>query len=160
MRFAVLSALSILVIVTQSVPAQSVSQPGVLAQSVLPSLDARPLISDIPSQNSMARAEHHEKVMHRLWLCSMGAVLASTSFDAATSWGKREGNGLLASSNGEFGMRGVSIKTGMAAAVIIPQLLLRKHKDLRGKFMLGNFAEAGIFTGVSIHNLHVTAQSN
>ncbi len=142
---------------SQFVAAQVQTQPGDLASAVLPSVDARPLISVLPAQPAIASVKDRDTRMKRLWIGSMAAMLGATSMDAATSWGKREGNGLLASSDGNFGMRGASIKFGMAAAVIIPQVLLRKHVSLRSKFMLGNFIEAGIFTGVSIHNLGVPA---
>ena len=104
--------------------------------------------------------DRHDLAMRRLWIASIVAMVAASSTDAATSWGKREGNGFLASSNGNFGMRGVSLKAAMAGAVIVPQLLFRNHKNLRGKFIAGNFIEAGIFTGVSVHNLRVTAASH
>ena len=75
--------------------------------------------------------------------------------DAATSWGRHEGNGLLAQSDGSFGPRGVGIKVGVAAASLVPQIVFRKHKELRIPFTVGNFAEAGIFAGTAIHNLNV-----
>ena len=90
----------------------------------------------------------------------MFAMAGASGLDAATSWGKLEGNGFLASSNGNFGARGLSIKAAMAAAVILPQVLLRKHKELRVKFALANLVETGIFTGVSIHNLVVSAPAH
>jgi hypothetical protein len=45
------------------------------------------------------------------------------------------------------------------AAVIVPQLLFRHHRNLRGKFTLCNFVEAGVFTGVSLHNLTIASPS-
>ena len=45
----------------------------------------------------------------------------------------------------------------MAAAVILPQILLTKHKELRTRFAVANIVEAGIFTGISMHNLSVNA---
>ena len=72
--------------------------------------------------------------------------------------GKYEGNPLLASSDGKFGERGIAIKAGIAAAVLVPQVLLvRKHKDLRSKFAIANFVEAGVFSGVAVHNLGIAA---
>ena len=93
--------------------------------------------------------------MDRIWVGSMVTMLAATSFDAGSSWGKREGNPLLASSNGTFGAKGLSIKMSLAAAVIVPEVLLRHHKDMKSKFAIANFAEAGLFTGVAIHNLGI-----
>lgn len=110
-----------------------------------------------PSTRFDITETRHERTMNRIWVASLAAVAASSSMDAATSWGKREGNGLLASSNGTFGARGLSIKAGMLAVVVVPQVMFRHHKELKSKFAIGNFAEAGIFTGVAIHNLGVTA---
>ena len=84
-------------------------------------------------------------------------MAAGTGADAATSWHKRESNGLLASSDGTFGAKGLAIKAGLAAGLLVPQILFRKHTDLRTAFTVGNFAQAGIFTGVAIHNAGIAA---
>lgn len=97
----------------------------------------------------------HDRTMQRVWIASMLAMAGATAFDAASSWGKSEGNGFLASADGSFGARGLSIKAAIAAAVIVPQLLLRRHKELNRRFLTGNFVQAGIFTAVSIHNLGI-----
>lgn len=91
----------------------------------------------------------------RTWMISVAAMIAGTSMDAASSWGKREGNSLLASSNGNFGARGLSLKAGMAAAILTPQILFRNRRELRGKFALANFVEAGMYGGIAVHNLRV-----
>jgi len=107
-------------------------------------------------QTTIANVEDpHDRLMERLWIASIAADLAATSLDAATSWGKREGNSLLASSDGTFGGKGVAIKAGFAAAVLIPQICFRKHKDMRGIFVMGNFGQAGIFAGTAVHNLQI-----
>jgi hypothetical protein len=82
-------------------------------------------------------------------------MLAGTGMDAATSMGGYERNSLLASSNGKFGVRGISIKAGTAGGVIITEVLMRKHKDLRTMFDIGNFAGAALFTGTAVHNLGI-----
>jgi hypothetical protein len=138
---------------------EGLAQPGQPASAILPDLSVQPSVTNFLSNKPTfdTPETHHERVMNRLWIASLCAVASSTSMDAATSWGKREGNGLLASSDGTFGAKGVSIKAGMLAAVVIPQLMFRHHEGLKGKFAIGNFIEAGIFTGVSVHNLGVTA---
>ena len=70
-------------------------------------------------------------------------MAAGTGADAATSWHKSESNGLLASSDGTFGAKGLGIKAGLAGGLLLPQILFRKHKDLRTAFTVGNFAQAG-----------------
>ncbi len=97
----------------------------------------------------------HDTFINRLWIASLFAAGAGTSLDAASSWGKREGNPLLASSNGAFGAKGLGIKMSVAAAVLIPQICLRKHKEMKGIFATGNFAEAAIFSGAAVHNLQI-----
>lgn len=104
--------------------------------------------------------EKHDRVVNRIWIGSIAALIGSTSMDAATSWGKNEGNALLASSDGKFGAKGLSIKVGTAGLVLLPQIMLRKHKQLISKLAVGNFAEAGIFTAVSVHNLTIAAPKN
>jgi hypothetical protein len=109
----------------------------------------------MPKTTIATPEDTRDRVMNRLWMTSIAALLTATSLDAVTSWGKREGNSLLASSDGRFGAKGLSIKAGSAAAVLIPQVLWRKHKDLKPAFAAGNIAEASIFAGVSVHNLQV-----
>jgi hypothetical protein len=118
-----------------------------------PAAAARPIIAQV-------RDEKHDRHMNALWTASIAAMLAGTSADAVSSWHKREGNSLLASSNGMFGARGVGIKAGIAAGVLLPQIVLRKHKDLRIAFVVGNLAEAGVFTGAAIHNFRLGASQH
>jgi len=142
--------------------AQTLTQPA-LAATTQPALpDIRPFVATpvAPSASyplaSIATAEsHHDRTMNHVWIASIAAMFAGTSMDAATSWGRHEGNGLLAQNNGSFGSKGVGIKAGVAVATFVPQIILRKHKELRTPFIIGNFAEAGVFTGTAMHNLTV-----
>jgi hypothetical protein len=97
----------------------------------------------------------HERNMRRLWIASIAAMTVGTAADAITSWHKRESNSLLASSDGTFGAKGVTIKAGIASAVLVPQILFRKHRDWYLPFTAGNFVEAGIFAGAAVHNVNV-----
>jgi hypothetical protein len=107
---------------------------------------------------SIANVEDkHEQRLKYLWIASIFAMAAGTGADAATSWHKRESNGLLASSDGNFGAKGLGIKAGLAGGLLLPQILFRKHTDLRTAFTIGNFAQAGIFTGMAVHNLSIAA---
>jgi hypothetical protein len=107
---------------------------------------------------SIANVEdRHEQRLKYLWIASIFAMAAGTGADAATSWHKRESNGLLASSDGTFGAKGLGIKAGLAGGLLLPQILFRKHKDLRTAFTVGNFAQAGMFTGIAIHNAGIAA---
>ena len=141
--------------------ALTVSQPGQLASTastaaLLANETAAMSYPNVMPKTDIAVVEdRHDKLMNRLWIASIFASVAGTSFDAASSWGGRESNSLLASSDGSFGAKGLGIKAGVAAAVIIPQICLRKRKDLRAIFTAGNFGQATIFTGAGIHNLRV-----
>jgi hypothetical protein len=107
---------------------------------------------------SIANVEdRHEQRLKYLWIASIFAMAAGTGADAATSWHKRESNGLLASSDGNFGAKGLSIKAGLAGGLLLPQILFRRHTDLRTAFTVGNFAQAGVFTGIAIHNAGIAA---
>ncbi len=141
--------------------AQSVTKPGQLAAESAAVFS--PGVSPVEGSSSaryrsqISRFEdRHDRIMNRVWVASMLSMVAATGFDAGTSWGKREGNSLLASSNGTFGAKGLSIKAGVAAGVIVPELLFRHHKDLKSKFAIGNFAEAAVFSGVAIHNIGIS----
>jgi hypothetical protein len=97
----------------------------------------------------------HERHMRRLWIASIAAMTAGTAADAMSSWHKRESNGLLASSDGTFGAKGLTIKAGIASAVLVPQIVFRRHRDWYLPFAASNFIEAGIFAGTTAHNLTV-----
>jgi hypothetical protein len=143
--------------------AQTVRQPGQLGVSfqVGPGGGVEQYSASALPKTSVASVEDpHDRFVNRLWIASMIAAVAGTSFDAGSSRGQVEANGLLASSDGRFGAKGLGIKAGFAAATIIPQICLRKHKALKGPFAFGNFAEAAIFTGVSVHNLQVRNATN
>lgn len=133
---------------------------GIASEVSIPPAELAPISrsSAIATGTYLTEAEErHDRIVNRIWITSMLAMVAGSGLDAGTSWGKQEANGLLASSDGTFGARGVSIKAGVAAAIIIPQILLRKHKDLRARFAVGNFAGAAVFSGVAIHNMGLPA---
>lgn len=144
---------------TAVLSAQTAVAPGQIAATpriALPFGDTPANASGAVPQTTIAAPEDaHERFMNRLWIGSILAAVAGTSVDAATSWGKRESNGLLASSDGTFGAKGLGIKAGFAAAIIVPQICLRKHRELKGAFAMGNFGEAAIFAGAAVHNLQI-----
>lgn len=111
-----------------------------------------------PAQNAFSAEP--DSSGKRLWIGSMVAVFAASGFDAGTSWGKFESNPLLASPNGRFGAKGLSIKLGIGAALVAPQLLFHKHKQVRTEFTITNLATAGVFTGVAVHNLGIAPPKN
>jgi len=142
------------------IQAQNVITPGELARNV--ALTTSPFdstavdVSPVMPKQKIAYVETtREKRLRVLWMTSILAMGAGTAADAYSSWHKRESNSLLASSNGTFGEKGVAIKAGIAAGVLTPQILFRRHRDWHLAFAVSNFAEAGIFAGASVHNLNV-----
>ena len=125
------------------------AKPPSLARSFDSGMEAAPVV---PNQNIANVDTKPERRMRQIWIASMIAMAAGTAVDAYSSWHKQEGNSLLASSNGTFGGKGVAIKAGIAAGVLTPQLIFRKHHDWHLAFAISNFAEAGIFAGAAAHN--------
>ncbi|HEY7387951.1 MAG TPA: hypothetical protein VH640_05550 [Bryobacteraceae bacterium] len=160
------SGFAVLVILGAAGPiaAQEAKTPGQLAGvSQDAAQDPRPAVTFDSAVGSVVRTDlasvddRHSRTLNRLWIASMVAMAAASAMDAGTSWGKLESNSLLASPDGRFGVRGAGIKVGIAAGVIIPQILLRRHKDLRMAFSVGNFAQTAVFGGIAIHNLGIAA---
>ncbi len=143
--------------------AQSMVQPGQIAAAsqsrissgLLASVSTGPMTA--PAVEIATVPDHRSRTVNRVWLASLFAVTGASALDAASSWGKYERNPLLASSNGTFDSRGLVLKAGLAGAIVIPQLFLHKHQELKAKFAIFNFAGAGAFTAVAIHNLGVAA---
>lgn len=89
----------------------------------------------------------------KLWVTSMLAFAGGTTLDGISSWHQRESNPILSSANGTFEMRGVLIKAGLAAFVLVPQLIHPPKDDKTRKIMeVINFADAAVYTGVAMHN--------
>lgn len=138
--------------------AQTVRQPGQLDASFQvrlgTNLDAY-AASAIPKTSVASVDDKGDRFSNRLWIASLVSAAAGTSLDAVSSWGKQEGNSLLASSDGRFGGKALAIKTGSAAALIVPQIYFRKRKNLKTAFTIGNFADAAIYAALSAHNFQV-----
>jgi hypothetical protein len=99
----------------------------------------------------------HDETMKRIWIASIGANVGANALDVISSWGKHENNPLLRSSNGTFAMKGLAIKSSIIGASMIPQIMLRDHKELRRTFAIVNFVSAAAFSGVALHNFTLPA---
>jgi hypothetical protein len=91
----------------------------------------------------------------RAWKLSLLALAAAASADALSSWGKQEANPLLRSSNGTFGVRGLTIKGGLTGASVVPQYMMRNNSKARKTFTILNFAETAMFTALAVHNFSI-----
>ena len=89
----------------------------------------------------------------RAWKRSLLAVAASQALDVASSYGLRELNPLLASSDGRFGGKAMSIKLGATGAIVaLEYVLVKKYPKSARIFSKLNWASSVVTTGFAIHN--------
>lgn len=110
-----------------------------------------------PTLDSAATQEVEEAApkpkSSKLWVTSMFAFAGGTTLDGVSSWGRKEANPLLTSANGNFELKGVLIKAGLAGMVLVPQLIHKPKDDTTRKIMtVVNFADAAVYSAVGIHN--------
>lgn len=87
------------------------------------------------------------------WKLSLAPLIASQSLDAASSYGLRELNPLLAGPDGRFGARAAVLKIGVVGAVIASEMLLvRKFPRSARIFSTLNWTTGAITTGLAAHN--------
>jgi hypothetical protein len=94
------------------------------------------------------------------WRISVVALAAANAMDIQSSWGKRELNPALASSNGAFGVRGALLKSGVQASVVALELIVlhrRPSNRIRNVLAIINFGDAGLTTAMAGHNWSVPA---
>ena len=90
------------------------------------------------------------------WKRSLIPLVASQGLDAASSWGMRELNPLLADPNGAFGGKAVMVKFGATAALIgIEYLLVKKFPRSARMLSKVNWAGAVVTTGLAVHNYSI-----
>lgn len=133
-------------------------EPGTISDSTklpLPVLRVEgnlPAMTVASSQTERNPAPPQSK-LKKVWITSMLAFAGGTTLDGVSSWHQREENPLLSSANGTFAMRGVMIKAGLAAIVLIPQLIHKPKDDkTRTIYSVVNFADAAAYTAVALHN--------
>lgn len=99
-----------------------------------------------------------ESAPRKLWYASVAALTAASAVDAHSSWNKCcEANRLLASSNGRFGGRAVSIKAGALGANLLVQHWLAKKSPLASKVLsFVNFGGAALLTSVAVRNYGIS----
>jgi len=95
----------------------------------------------------------HDSRWRRQWAISLAPLFASEALDAASSYGMRELNPLLAGSNGGFGMKATTIKFGVVGALAGAEYyVVRKHPASAKFFTIVNWVTAGATTGLAVHN--------
>lgn len=87
------------------------------------------------------------------WAISLAPLLASEALDAASSYGLRELNPMLAQPDGRFGMKAAGVKFGVVGGLIgVEYLLVKKYPRSAKFFTVINWTTAGATTGLAIHN--------
>ena len=96
----------------------------------------------------------HDSRWRGQWAISLAPLFASQALDAASSYGMRELNPLLAGSNGGFGMKATAIKFGVVGALAGAEyFVVRKHPASAKFFTIVNWVTAGATTGLAVRNL-------
>jgi hypothetical protein len=114
----------------------------------LPSLPTAPALPAAQRTIDTARA-----AALKSWEVSLIPLVASQAFDAASSYGMRELNPLLASANGDFEMKAISIKIGITAAMVgVEYLIIRKYPRSARVISKLNWTSGIVTTGFAIHN--------
>jgi hypothetical protein len=91
----------------------------------------------------------------RSWQYSLAALSTANALDMHSSWGRRELNPMLASSDGRFGARGAALKLGIQATLFgLEYVITRRHPGRRTYRVLSilNFGAAGVAGATAIHN--------
>jgi hypothetical protein len=87
------------------------------------------------------------------WAISLAPLVGSQALDAASSYGLRELNPVLAEPDGRFGMKAAGVKFGVVGGLIAAEyLMVRKFPRSAKFFTVVNWTTAGATTGLAIHN--------
>jgi hypothetical protein len=102
------------------------------------------------------RPWNNEAKWRKQWAFSLAPLLVSESLDAASSYGMRELNPVLASSDGSFGMKSASLKFGAVGALAgVEYALVKKYPRSARFFTIVNWTTAGATTGLAVHNFRL-----
>lgn len=94
-----------------------------------------------------------------LWKISALFAAAATVADTHSSWGRLEINPMLRSTNGRFGLRGVSVKALVTGGSIGAQyILLRRNPKAEKYGIITNFAIAGVLGTAAAANYRLNAE--
>lgn len=90
----------------------------------------------------------------RSWWLSVAALGASSALDGATSWSRPEVNPVLAGPDGRFGARGLVIKAGITAGVVLVEWsIVRSRPGSKRAFIITNLAAAGAYAYAGARNV-------
>lgn len=100
--------------------------------------------------------EQKQTKWKKAWAWSAAALMTSVALDTASSMGRQEMNPLLRGPMGQFNARSAALKFGIAGALLGSQyLLLKKHPEQAAWATTGNFAAAGLTSGIAVRNFRL-----
>jgi len=109
--------------------------------------------SQFVTASAEERVSKSDAKWRRQWAISLAPLFASEALDAASSYGMREVNPLLASPNGGFGMKATGIKFGVIGALAgVEYVLVKKYPRSAKVFTIVNWTTAGATTAMAVHN--------
>jgi len=113
--------------------------------------------SDSPIPSSHESIEESARAASlQSWKISLAALVGSQAADAATSYGMRELNPLLASANGGFEIRAAVTKMGVTGALVgIEYLIVRKYPRSAGVISKLNWSTGIVTMGFAAHNFAI-----
>ena len=122
--------------------------------------DMTPVIQPLTVESAARRAADQSSMIDqtsmRRWKMSVAPLFASQALDVTSSYGMRELNPLLASSDGSFGAKAAGIKLGSTAAMVsLEYLIARKHPRAARIFTKINWSVSIVTTGFAAHNFTV-----
>ena len=147
--------------------------PGVLTAGVMPGITAGVPLRDtratqagfalVPAYRSVeqlaaevpveTREQARARAWRHRWLISLAPLVASQSLDAASSWGLRELNPILAGPDGRFGLKATAIKFGVIGGSMGAEYLIVRRFPASAKFFtVVNYATTGVTSGLAVHN--------
>jgi len=113
--------------------------------------DVTPVIQPLTIESAARRAA--DQTAMRRWKMSVVPVFASQALDVTSSYGMRELNPMLASSDGSFGAKGAGIKLGATAGLLgVEYLIVRKYPRSARAFTKINWTVSIVTTGFAAHN--------
>lgn len=100
----------------------------------------------------LAAASHAQAASwHRLWRVTQAAMLASTTADVASSYGRRELDPVLG--RGRYGIRQTSLEFGITGIVLaVQEIAVHRKPILAKRLAIVNLVRTGAYTGLAVHN--------
>jgi hypothetical protein len=101
---------------------------------------------------AIGRRDHDKN----LWFGSLAAVAVAHCLDTASSWGKREANGLLQGKGGRFDERSLTVKAVLVGGYVAIQDQATLHNPAMYRWMAGlNAMIAAVYGVVAARNFTI-----